>query len=279
MQGSQTDRSTPVGAVLALVGGALLVIGSFLDWAEVSGTGTSVTATGTDGTDGWITFIAGALMLGAGLVLVRGVTRRGMAVLAIVAGLVGGGVGLYDALTAKDSVLDSAAEELVRQYGGSVAQVRALLDAAIEVGELGITIAVGLYLVIAGGVLGVIGGSVSLRQATRTPTMPAIPTIETPPVPPVPDPWSTGTASDAPTSTTSPPATAAPGAMPAPPPSPEASPEPPSSPPPEPSVGTEPEPPAAPEPSDVPEAQPPPSPWAPPEPPGEDRSAGDDESR
>ena len=49
MQAAETKRPTPLGGILALVGGALLVIGSFLDWAEVSGTGTTVTASGTEG--------------------------------------------------------------------------------------------------------------------------------------------------------------------------------------------------------------------------------------
>ena len=49
MQAAETKRPTPLGGILALVGGALLVIGSFLDWAEVSGTSTTVTASGTEG--------------------------------------------------------------------------------------------------------------------------------------------------------------------------------------------------------------------------------------
>jgi hypothetical protein len=100
-------------------------------------------------------------------------------VLAIVAGLVGGGVGVLDALTAKDSVLDSAAEELAREFGGSVEEMRALLDAAIDAGDLGVTVAIGLYLVIAGGALAIVGGVITLRRASAVPAMPV--TFATPP--------------------------------------------------------------------------------------------------
>jgi hypothetical protein len=213
-QPAEGKGPTPVGGILALVGGALLAIGSFLDWAEVSGTGTSVTATGIDGTDGWITLGAGVLALAAGSAIVRRTGGRGVAILAIVAGVIGGGVGLYDAATAKDSFLDSAAEELAREFGGSVQQLRALLDAAIQVGELAVTVMIGLYVVIAGGVLAIVGGAISLGRgsvgpalaasatpaATQAPTVPApdapgeppqeVPSAGPPPPPPAPHPQS-----------------------------------------------------------------------------------------
>ncbi|HEU5225818.1 MAG TPA: hypothetical protein VFV29_08460, partial [Actinomycetota bacterium] len=106
----------PVAGVLGVVGGALLALGSFLDWAEVSGGGTSVTANGVDGSDGYITLIAGIVAVVAGIVMAKG-ARRVLAVLVILAGIIGGGIGLYDALTAKNSVLDAAAEELAPTFG------------------------------------------------------------------------------------------------------------------------------------------------------------------
>lgn len=264
MQASQTNRPTPVGGILALVGGGLLVVGSFLDWAEVSGTGTSVTASGTEGTDGWITLVAGALAVVAGLTMVRGAGKRAVAILAIVAGLVGGGVGLYDALTARDSVLDSAAEELAAGYGGSVEQMRALLDAAIDAGDLAVTIAIGLYLVIVGGAIAIVGGAIALRRPWAAPAMPAVP--GTPVEPTQPATSETWASAPAPTS-------GAPGELPqAPaPPLTEATPPPPvAEPPPPPPPG-----PAAPDAAQptAPETEPgqasadePPSPWATPAP-------------
>lgn len=169
-----TGRSAPIAAILAIAGGALLAIGSFLAWAEVSGGGTSVTAKGTDGSDGWITLVAGLVVLVVGLTLLRGGGKRALTIIAIVAALIGGGVGLYDALTAKDRVLDDAAEELAGQFGGSAAEVRVLLDQAIDAGEIGISLSIGLYLVIAGGVLGIVGGFMGMRGAAAAPAMPTM---------------------------------------------------------------------------------------------------------
>jgi hypothetical protein len=166
----QTEGSTraPVGAVLAIVGGALMAIGSFLAWAEVSGGGTSVTAKGVDGSDGYITLVAGAVALLLGIAMTRQ-ARRMLAVLVILAGIVGGGIGLYDALTAKDSVLDAAAEELAPTFGASAEEVRAALDQAIDAGQLSVSISIGLYVVIAGGVVALIGGIMGIRGSAGEP--------------------------------------------------------------------------------------------------------------
>jgi len=165
-----TEGSTraPVGAILAMVGGVLLAVGSFLAWAEVSGGGTSVTAKGIDGSDGYITLAAGAVALLVGIAMTRQ-ARRMLAVLVILAGIVGGGIGLYDALTAKDSVLDAAAEELAPTFGASAETVRVALDQAIEAGQLSVSISIGLYVVIAGGVVALIGGIVGLRGSAAEP--------------------------------------------------------------------------------------------------------------
>lgn len=157
-----TESRRPIGSILAIVGGALLAIGSFLAWAEVTGGGTSVTAKGIDGSDGWITLAAGLVAIVAGVAAIRA-SRRALAFVMILAGLIGGGLGLYDAVTAEDSVLDSAAEEIAPQFGVSAEEVRTLLDRAIDSGELGISLSIGLYLVIAGGLLALVGGMVSLR--------------------------------------------------------------------------------------------------------------------
>ena len=168
MEQSTGRPSAPMAAILAIVGGALLAIGSFLTWAEVSGGGTSVTATGIDGSDGWITLVCGSVVLVAGLTFLRTGGKRAIAVFAILAGIIGGGLGLYDALTAEDRVLDDAAEELATEFGGTKEEVRALLDEAIDSGQLGISLGVGLYMVIAGGALGIVGGILGLRVGPDT---------------------------------------------------------------------------------------------------------------
>jgi hypothetical protein len=198
MGDTATTTRAPLGAILAIVGGALLAVGSFLTWAEVSGGGTSVTAKGVDGSDGYITLVAGIVALGTGVAMMRR-AKRLFAVLAVIAGLIGGGVGVYDAVTAKDSVLDTAAEEIAPTIGASVDEVRTLLDQAVDAGEIGISISFGLYIVIGGGVLALVGGLLSMRggreaasldtgfasagpMPASTDTPPAMP----PPAPPAP---------------------------------------------------------------------------------------------
>jgi hypothetical protein len=168
---SSAQRGAPVGAVIAIVGGALLAVGSFLSWAEVSGGGVSVTAKGIDGSDGYLTLAAGAVVILVGLAGLR-MGRRLLGVIAILAGLLGGGFGLYDALTAEDSVLDAAAEEIAPQFGVSADEVRAILDEAIDAGQLDISISIGLIIVIAGGAIAVIGGVLMLGRGSA-PAAPA----------------------------------------------------------------------------------------------------------
>jgi len=176
-------RAAPTAAIVTIVGGVLLAVASFLPWAKVSGSGASVTAKGLDGSDGYITLAAGLIAVVAGLVMLRA-TRRVLAVVAVLVGLVGGGIALYDALTAKDSVLDAAAEELAPSFGVSADQVRAALDQAVDSGTLGVSIGVGLYIAIAGGLVAIAGGVLGLRETVAEPA--AAPTAPTPATPSAP---------------------------------------------------------------------------------------------
>jgi FtsH-binding integral membrane protein len=196
MDHTENVTRRPIAGILGIVGGALMALGSFLAWAEVSGGGTSVTAKGIDGSDGYITLGAGLVAVVVGIVMARE-TRRVLAVLVILAGIVGGGLGLYDALTAKDSVLDAAAEELAPAFGASVQAVRIALDQAIDAGQLSVSISIGLYIVIGGGVVALAGGILGLRSGepavpgqTAAPATTAT-TIGGPDAPPAPMPPST----------------------------------------------------------------------------------------
>jgi hypothetical protein len=162
----QRSRGAPIGEVFAIVGGVALATGSFLTWAKVSGGGVSVTAKGIDGSDGWVTLVSGVAALAAGVAALRA-GRRVLAVIAILAGLVGGGLGVYDAITAKDSVLNTAAEELAPQFGATPDQIRGVLDDAVDAGQLSISVELGLYVVIGGGVLALVGGVLMMTRAGR----------------------------------------------------------------------------------------------------------------
>ena len=176
-------RGAPTAGIVSIVGGALLALGSFLPWAEVSGSGASVTAKGLDGSDGYITLAAGLVAVVAGLVMLRP-TRRAVTVVAVLAGLVGGGLALYDALTAKDSVLDAAAEELAPTFGVSADQVRSALDQAVDSGQLGVSVGIGPYIAIIGGLVVTVGGVLGMRESvTQHPTASSA-ASPTPPVTP-----------------------------------------------------------------------------------------------
>jgi hypothetical protein len=158
---------TRMVALFAIVGGALAA-GSFLDWANLSGAGQQVSAKGTDGSDGYITLVAGIILIlygVAGLIGNGMGTKKAMAMIAIVTGLVLGGVAAYDAVTAKTVLRDQAASQVASNAGVSKAQARAFLDQAVDSGQVVISLSFGLFVVIAGGVLGTLGGVIGLASS------------------------------------------------------------------------------------------------------------------
>ena len=186
--------SGSAGGVVALVGGVLVVVGSFLPWARLSAAGTAVSAKGIDGSDGKITLICGIVLLLYGIGGMTGAVRAGkraLAVVAIIAGLIAGGLALYDAATAKKRIVDDLSSTVAGKVGVSTDQARRLLQAAVDSGRVQIRLGFGIFLVIGGGLLGVVGGVVGLSSAgpaassasvERTAYVP--PTFGAPPPPP-----------------------------------------------------------------------------------------------
>jgi len=166
MNDSEAKKRRPVGGLLALSGGLLLCVGTFLDWATVSGGGQRVTARGVDASLGYTTLAAGLVALGVGIVMTRWVTPPELvgtlSALAIFAGVVGCGIGVYEALMTQDGILDAAAKRLAPSFG-STERARALLDQAVDAGRISFSVGVGVYIVIAGGVVALAGGIAGLR--------------------------------------------------------------------------------------------------------------------
>jgi hypothetical protein len=157
---------------LAVVGGVLAVVGSLLSWAQASVTGASFSAKGIEGWEGKVTILGGAVMLVAGISAFTGASdaRRRLRVSALVGGLMASGVGIYTAITARDQIVDSGAEEIAKQAGVTVQQGRAMLETAIDQGFLKLSLQIGLYLVIAGGFIGVLAAVIAmLSKATAAP--------------------------------------------------------------------------------------------------------------
>lgn len=103
-----------------------MVIGSFLPWAKVLG---FISVSGTDG-DGKITLVLGALAI-AGIFVRKRSTQVGVAVLFLLTLA----VGVYDLANITSKI--QAAED--------------------EIFEGGVAVGIGLYLVIVGGLVGLIG--------------------------------------------------------------------------------------------------------------------------
>jgi hypothetical protein len=162
-------RASPVGPILAIGGGAIAAIGSFLTWFTLSVPGGfSNSGSGTDAGDGWITLAAGVLMVIAGLVILAGRSPRAvraMAILAIVGGVVAAGDGLLNLATARDQLAESVAEAT----GATKDQARQQVDLALDSGQADLSAGIGLWMVIGGGIIGLAGGILGLVAARRVP--------------------------------------------------------------------------------------------------------------
>jgi len=146
-------RAVLAGA-LSLAGGVLALVGSFLTWAEISAGPFTEQAKGIDGWEGKVAIVGGLVMVTAGIRVLAGShgTRARLRPSAAIGGLAAAAVGLYTAVTVRDQLLDAVATELPR------AQVERALDS----GLLQLSIGVGLYLVIAGGIQGIVATLIAL---------------------------------------------------------------------------------------------------------------------
>jgi uncharacterized membrane protein len=194
---SSPPTASPVAAILTIVGGLLVILGSFLTWFSVTadasalgGGSATVSVTGMDG-DGTITLIAGIVLviLGGVMFAMRGRNMTALSIIALLAGVVAALVAIYDITTAKSNATDSVAETIASQSGGqvSVDQARQVLQLV----HFNISIGIGVILVAVAGILGAIGGVLGIRAsraaATRgdavavAPPPYAPPAVEAPP--------------------------------------------------------------------------------------------------
>jgi hypothetical protein len=185
----ETQTSKPsAGAIVAIVGGIMLAIGSFLTWATVSVDTTALinklaetlglppeqlqglptdsfsnSVSGWDGSDGKITLVVGVIIIIAAIVIfAKPRLRVAMGAVVIVAGLVGGGVAAYDASRVKDVANDAEAAAVAA--AGSELEGSGLSVGDIFEGAFDVTAGVGLWVCIAGGVIALVGGVLALRE-------------------------------------------------------------------------------------------------------------------
>src|SRR5439155_15916948 len=158
-----------LGGAIALVGGAVTAVGAFLPWVSVHlgqlAGNRSLTVKGTSSTDGKVALAAGIVLLIAGAAMWAATpsARRGLAVLAIVAGLVGGGIALFD-VTTKDRQFDDGLRKGFANVQGHPISNAQLAVIKEQLKRLGVSFSLssGLYIALVGGVIGLIGGIVGL---------------------------------------------------------------------------------------------------------------------
>ena len=194
MQTDTADRKSPSpAAIVGIVGGALLAIGSFLTWVTVTldtaalatkladllgvdpsivqgqlgGAGFSESATGlSDSADGVFTLIAGIVAIVVALVILLKVDlRKPMAIVLILAGVVGGGVAVYD-MTTVNNQKDQALSAMSSQLGAL----------GIDSGTLGdvikVSFGIGIWVCAIGGLIAIVGGVMALvSKSSAAPAM------------------------------------------------------------------------------------------------------------
>jgi hypothetical protein len=264
MDARPAAKASPLPMILGIVGGALLLIGSFLTWASVSIDVTKFAeALGVDPTllqgsigstsqsfsgmndkgDGIFTLIAGLVVIVLAVVLlIKADLGKVMGALMIGAGAIGAGVALYD-LSRVNNVKDDALN------GAAGALQGAGIDPAVLDGVIKVSAGIGIWVCALGGLIAVLAGIMALMsKRSAAPAMtspmgtstapaasgfesssPAAPPMSTPPAPQPPAPDMTPSTPDAPSapdvSTPSAPDVSTPST-----PEPPSAPEPPSSP-------------------------------------------------
>jgi hypothetical protein len=151
---------TILAATLALAGGVAAGVGSFLAWAEITAGPFTEQVKGIDGWEGKATLIAGIVMAGGAVrvFLQRPRAITGLAVRGVLGGVVALGIALYTAATARDQLLDAVETQLSR----------AQAELALDSGVLELSLAFGLFVVLAGGIQGVLGGLLSMGAPKDT---------------------------------------------------------------------------------------------------------------
>jgi hypothetical protein len=178
MQSGTSSKASPSpAAIVGIVGGAVLVIGSFLTWATASiNIDALANAIGVDpallqgavpgsrsfsvqgmdsGADGTFTLIAGIAAVVVAIVLImKADLKKPMGAILIIAGLVGGGVALYDL-----SKVNDVKQEAIDAAGGGLAA--AGIDAGVLDEVFDVSAGIGIWVCIAGGLIAIVGGAMA----------------------------------------------------------------------------------------------------------------------
>ena len=168
------SRPTPLrllGFLFTAVGGLLIAWGAVSDWATVVFQGRSFADSATKGVDtveGKVALAIGVVLLVA-IVLLRLVRstggRRAIALVVCVGALGAIGIAAVDIVQADQRFTDVAVDRLAREdvaaNGGALDAAREQIQRFVDQAA-SIDIGVGLWLVLAGGIVGLVGGGLDL---------------------------------------------------------------------------------------------------------------------
>jgi len=180
------------GVILMVVGGALMVVGSFLTWLTAkidlvafadaikketgvdiggmpgfSSTPNSSSIAGIKGWEGKLALIGGVLALALGIAAIVGkVTGSRASRFAFIGGALGIFGGLYVMLTKSSGIADAKA-------GAAATFTAAGVSPSVLDNIFTVSVGVGLYLALIGGILAIVGGIMSMGKGATTATMPA----------------------------------------------------------------------------------------------------------
>ena len=172
------DKPTPLrlwGFLLTVLGGATIAFGSLVDWAAISLGNSTVNAVPTKGVDVWqgkATLLLGVAILAAILALrVVRIERRKMTAIGILAlALVATAIAVWSAASIRSVAGDvglAALTKAAEQAGVPAAVAQRLVTQLLDRFGIELQAQAGLWMVIGGGVLTMVGGVLDLSWVRR----------------------------------------------------------------------------------------------------------------
>ncbi|MEA2556959.1 MAG: hypothetical protein QOG88_497 [Actinomycetota bacterium] len=171
------SKPTPLrlwGFLLTVGGGVLVAFGALRLWVNATVFGKAIPGwegwRGVDLPEGLVALVCGVVLIIGILVLrgVRGKTKRVIAVLLIIAGVIAFAVGGVVAVTAANRFANAQAAATQLAAAESIPVAEALAKVS---GKLSATVGVGVFVTMLGGILGAVGGVLSLALVTRPPVV------------------------------------------------------------------------------------------------------------
>ncbi len=158
-----------VGPALITTGGLLAAVGSWLNWFRIRrrlpGTPVEdILSRGFANIDGKLTFAFAVIAVAAGVLILYFSTRRSylwLGVVALFASLWITGLSAFDAATPQDRYVDAAAAVATEQ-GVPKEQAVTFFRQLVDTGVVTIRLQLGIYLVVVGGAVAILGSVVSV---------------------------------------------------------------------------------------------------------------------